>query len=398
MSAATVTERAPTKTPVAEPAAAPAPVPEHPAAGSVPPAQANRPRAWRRRLLAAGFLACAAAGAAVWYLRGAGRVGTDDAFVEGHVIGVSPKVAAHVLAVHFNDNYLVHRGDLLVELDPRDFAVNVASAEANLAAARSRLTQAQAQQDVAGAGLGQATADLASAQANADNASADLKRNEQLMHGQVIGRREYDASVAGAKSAAAAAESAAKKIVSQQAQVHLADAERQTAEAEVQQAEAGLQQAHLQLSYARIIAPADGWITRKGVEPGNYVQPGQTLFSLVPADVWVIANFKETQLKRLAVGQPVTVRVDALPGTKLRAHVESFQTGTGSRFTLLPPENATGNFVKVVQRVPVKIVFDEPGSALARLWPGESVEPEVELNASPVSGVGPAQPLDPATL
>src|SRR6266478_7464102 len=146
------------------------------------------------------------------------------------------------------------------------------------------------------------------------------------------------------------------------------------------QAETQLREAQLQLSYTRIYAPLDGRVTKKNVEPGNYVQPGQTLFSLVPPDVWVVANFKETQLKKMKVGQPVSVRVDAIPGRDFNAHVESFQVGTGSRFTLLPPENATGNFVKVVQRVPVKIVFDEPLADLERLWLGESVEPKVSLH------------------
>jgi len=139
-------------------------------------------------------------------------------------------------------------------------------------------------------------------------------------------------------------------------------------------------------------------VTKKSVEPGNYVQPGQTLFSLVPPDVWVIANFKETQLKNMRVGQPVSVQVDAVPGHDFKAHVDSFQVGTGGRFTLLPPENATGNFVKVVQRVPVKIVFDEPANELERLWAGESVEPRVNVGISTAHSDGQAQPLPPAVL
>jgi membrane fusion protein (multidrug efflux system) len=184
----------------------------------------------------------------------------------------------------------------------------------------------------------------------------------------------------------------------QEAQLRLASAQYVTAAAEAKQAEAQLQQAQLQVSYAKIFAPFSGRVTKKGVEPGDYVQPGQTLFSLVPPEVWVVANFKETQLKDMKVGQPVSVRVDALPGRALKAHVESFQVGTGSRFTLLPPENATGNFVKVVQRVPVKIVFDEPLANLGRLWAGESVEPRVNVRAHPTWGGDRAEPLAPARL
>jgi membrane fusion protein, multidrug efflux system len=357
---------------------------------------AAKPKRSRRLLLLGAVGGALMVGGAVWYFLNAGYETTDDATIEAHVIEVSPKVSAHVKAVHFDDNYQVKRGDLLVELDPRDFEVNLASAQANLASAKSKLTQAEAQQNVARAGLGQAKADLVSFQATADNAQADLKRNEQLYQTRVIDRREYDASVAQAKSDVANVEANAKKVTSQEAQVQLAAAQYSAASAEEKQAEAQVRQAELQLSYTQIYAPFDGRVTKKSVEPGNYVQPGQTLFSLVPPDVWVIANFKETQLKNMRVGQPVSVHVDAVPGHDFKAHVDSFQVGTGGRFTLLPPENATGNFVKVVQRVPVKIVFDEPASSLGRLWAGESVEPRVNVGISTALSDRLAQPLPPA--
>jgi membrane fusion protein (multidrug efflux system) len=347
------------------------------------------------------FLACGllvVAGATYWFISAAGYETTDDATVEAHVIQVSPKISAHVKTVHFDDNYQVKRGELLVELDPRDYEVALASAAANLASLRSKLTESEAQQNVAQAGLGQAKADLANTQATAENAQSDFSRNEQLYKTHVIDRREYDGSAAQAKSAAAAVESASKKVTSQEAQVRLVSAQYVTASAEEKQAETEMQQAQLQLSYTRIFAPFDGRVTKKSVEPGNYVQPGQTLFSLVPPEVWVVANFKETQLRRMRVGQPVSVRVDAVPGRDFRAHVESLQVGTGSRFTLLPPENATGNFVKVVQRVPVKIVFDEPAADLERLWAGESVEPKVDVHDSSAEQERRATPLPPAIL
>ena len=337
-------------------------------------------------------------GGGYWYINNVGYETTDDAAIEGHVIQVSPKVSAHVKAVHFDDNYQVKRGDLLIELDARDSEVNLASAVANLASAQSRLAEAEAQQNVAQAGLGQAKADLVSAQATADNAKADLDRNERLFQTHVIDRREYDASVAQAKSAVANVDSTAKKVALQEAQVQLTSAQYVTASSGEKQAEAQLRQAQLQLSYTKIFAPFDGRVTKKSVEPGNYVQPGQTLFSLVPPDVWVVANFKETQLKQMKVGQGVSVRVDAIPGHDFSGHIESFQVGTGGRFTLLPPENATGNFVKVVQRVPVKIVFDEPVANLERLWPGESVEPKVNLRDKSGDRSRRAAPLAPAVL
>ncbi|MBV9275925.1 MAG: HlyD family secretion protein [Verrucomicrobia bacterium] len=338
------------------------------------------------------------AAASYWFVVSSGYETTDDATIEAHVVQVSPKVSAHVKSVHFDDNYQVKRGDLLIELDPRDFEVSLASAKAALASAGSKLTQAEAQRNVAQAGLGQVKADLISARATADDAEADFHRNEQLFQTRVIDRREYDASVAQAKSSAANVESVSKRISSQEAQVRLAEAQYVTAAAEQSQAEAQLQQAKLALSYTEIFAPFDGRITKKSVEPGNYVQPGQTLFSLVPPDVWVIANFKETQLKKMRAGQPVSVRVDAVPGQSFRAHVDSFQVGTGGRFTLLPPENATGNFVKVVQRVPVKIVFDEPAYRLERLWAGESVEPNVDVRVVPEQSGQQIRALPPALL
>jgi membrane fusion protein, multidrug efflux system len=361
-------------------------------------AASTAPKRRRRFILVYIVGALILAGTGFWYLTNMGYETTDDATIESHAIQVSPKVSAHVKAVHFDDNYQVKRGDLLVELDPRDFEVSRAVAAANVASAQSKLLEAKAQQDVAQASLGQSRADLVSAQATAENATADFQRNENLYKSRVIGRREYDASNAQAKSSNAIVESAAKKIASQEAQLQLTSAQYTDAVAELEQAQAQLRQADLQLSYTKIFAPFDGHVTKKSIEPGNYVQPGQTLFSLVPLDVWVVANFKETQLKRMKVGQPVSVKVDALPGRDFHAHVESFQVGTGSRFTLLPPENATGNYVKVVQRVPVKIVFDEPAAALDRLWAGESVEPKVNTRIVPAASEPRALPLPDAIL
>jgi membrane fusion protein, multidrug efflux system len=338
------------------------------------------------------------AGAGYWYLSNAGYEETDDATIESHVIQVSPKISAHVKTVHFDDNYQVKRGMLLMELDPRDFEVSRAVAAANEASAQSKLLEAKSQQIAAMASLGKSKADLKSAQATADNAVADFKRNENLYRTKVIDRREYDASNAQAKSGLATVDSATKNIASQEAQVEVSNAQYNTAKAVLDQAEAQLRQAELQLSYTRIYAPFDGHITKKSVEPGNYVQPGQTLFSLVPNQIWVVANFKETQLKNMQAGQSVLIKVDALGGREFSGHIESFQVGTGSRFTLLPAENATGNFVKVVQRVPVKIVFDETPVNLDRLWAGESVEPRVNTRIPPQQPPHRANPLPSAIL
>jgi membrane fusion protein (multidrug efflux system) len=386
-------------TPSAVPRNAPRPQNVPPSRPSNPGAvPTTAPKRGRRFILFSLAGALILAGAGHWYVTNAGYETTDDATIESHVIQLSPKISAHIRAVHFDDNYQVKRGDLLIELDPRDFEVSRSIAAASVASAQSKLIEAKAQQDVATASLGQSKADLASVKATAENAESDFRRNEELYKTRVIGRREYDASNAQAKSSAATVESAAKKISSQDAQLQLASAQYNTASAELEQAKAQLNQADLQLSYTKMFAPFDGHITKKSVEPGNYVQPGQTLFSLVPFDVWVVANYKETQLKQMKIGQSVSVKVDALPGRDFRAHVESFQVGTGSRFTLLPPENATGNYVKVVQRVPVKIVFDEPAANLERLWAGESVEPRVNTRLTPTVSGSRAIPLPAAIL
>lgn len=238
---------------------------------------------------------------------------TDDAFVEGHVITISTKLSNIVRDVLINDNYEVRKGDLLVQIDPRDYEVQ-----------------------------------LHSAQANYDKAQSDYVRDLALANSQAISKQDLDTTHAAFEVTAAQ-----------------------------------LDQAKLNLEYTRIIAPTDGRITRKNVEPGDYIQTSQTLFSIVPHNIWIIANFKETQLTHMLPGQPATIRIDAFPGKVFKGHVDSLQSGTGARFSLLPPENATGNYVKVVQRVPVKILFDEAPQVQALFAPGLSVVPEVDISVVP---------------
>jgi membrane fusion protein (multidrug efflux system) len=304
---------------------------------------------------------------------------TDDAFVEGHVVEISPQIAAPVLAVNFKDNQSVTQGDLLVELDPREFEAQLAAARAQLASAKAGLAQAEAEKSVDEAGAGQAEAELDSARAGADRAEADLRRNQSLDTKKVISARELDAAVEIAQATRASAGAAEKKLLAVRAQRAVADAQAASARAAIESANAQIRQAELRLSYARIAAPVSGRIARKSVEPGAYAQPGQTIFSIVPPNLWVVANFKETQLRHIRPGQPVDLSVDSLDGPPLKGHVDSVQTGTGSRFSALPPENATGNYVKIVQRVPVKITFDEPAEKIGQLALGLSVTPRVRV-------------------
>jgi membrane fusion protein, multidrug efflux system len=275
----------------------------------------------KKAAFAASALVLLALGA--YFMLRAPSASTDDAAIDAHIVPVSSKVAGHALRVLVDDNQQVKAGDLLAELDPRDFQTRVDQAKGK--AASDRAEEAKT--------------------------AADLKRASALSAREEASKQDLEHAQAAADAA----------------------------KADLAQSEAALRQAELDLSYTRIEAPEAGRVTRKAIEPGAYVSVGQSILALVPADVWVTANFKETQLTRMHPGQPAEIRVDAFPDQKLRGHVDSIQAGTGARFSLLPAENATGNFVKVVQRVPVKIVLDEKPAEGRVLAPGMSVEATVDL-------------------
>ncbi|HEX4142172.1 MAG TPA: HlyD family secretion protein [Pirellulales bacterium] len=318
-------------------------------------------------------------GLLAWWLYERQFESTDDAFIDGHAVQMAPKIAGYVTRLDIVDNELVHQGDVLLEIDPRDYQVALAAAKASEAAAASRLAQATAQIDAADDQARGSEADVAAAEATARNAEQDRERNSSLAPRGAVSQQTLDASVASARSTAAQVAAARARASAADSQAELARAQKATAEADLKQAQVEVARADLNLSYTKLIAPITGRVTHRTVELGDYLQPGQALFALVDPNVWVTANFKETQLTHMHVGQPVEVRVDAFPGQTLHAHVDSFQRGTGARFTLLPAENATGNYVKVVQRVPVKIVFDQPPPADMILGPGMSVEPTVTV-------------------
>ena len=322
---------------------------------------------WRSWSIVSGVLAAMLLVAAgfTYYSYASGYESTDDAFIEGHISQLSPKVTGHVLAVHVTDNQQVKAGDLLVEIDPRDFQARVAQARAAL---ETSIAQAALMQER----LAQAKAQVAAAQAEATRAGTDQSRSAELVRRDLIARQEFDHATADARTTAA--QLAAARANEQASVAGIRQADSQAAEAR-----AALESAELQLSYAKIYAPLPGRVTRKAVELGALVQPGQTLFAIVPNDFWVIANFKETQLAKMRPGQPVEINVDAVRRVRFQGHVDSIQSGAGARFSLLPPENATGNYVKVVQRVPVKIIFDRTDFAAYPLGPGMSVVPKVNV-------------------
>jgi len=318
---------------------------------------------------------------------------TDDAFLSANIVSIAPRVAGQVQKVCINDNQPVKAGDLLLELDPADFEVQVAQKKAARVAADANVRLILASIDLLGTQVAtaeatakQSEAQVAADQANADKAGADLKRAEDLIQKNTISPQEYDAAKATAAAAAANTKAGQEKAASDRSKITESRAELEAgrrawerALAQARQSGADVQQADLNLSYTRVTAPQDGRVTRKSVENGDYVQVGQRLLALVPTDLWVVANFKETQLRDIHPGQPVKISVDSLAGAILAGRVQSIQAGSGAAFSLLPPENAVGNYVKVVQRVPVKIVFDKPVAGDHVLGPGMSVMCSVQV-------------------
>jgi membrane fusion protein (multidrug efflux system) len=348
---------------------------------TVPPPAPPPPRNKKRRLRFFGAIAALVIVALVifyYMLFIAPYEDTDDAFIDGYVTLIAPRVSGPVTQLLITDNQEVKAGDELVEIDPRDYEASLSQAQADLAAAQSRLDSAKAQVSVSESKVAQDQAAVTAADAQAQRANADLKRYESV-ESRAVSKTDYDLAQAQARSATADLQAAQSQVKAAEAQVALDQANVETAAASVQQAGAKLQQAQLNLSYTKITAPFDGRITARTVQTGNYVSPGQALFALVPRSVWVTANFKETQLTYMRSGDPVEVHVDAYPGHNFKAKVDSLQAGTGARFSLLPPENAVGNYVKVVQRIPVKIVFDEELPTNLDISPGMSVEPKVKV-------------------
>jgi membrane fusion protein (multidrug efflux system) len=320
---------------------------------------------------------------------------TDDAFIAAHVVSIAPSVPGPVIAVHVLDNQMIHSNDLLVEIDPATFTTTAAqkqssadAAEANYKVVLAALELMNAKVATAEATADQSKADADAAQATDARAQADFQRSQELQKQNTISSQEFDAAQAAVKEADANLVAARQKAVADASKINEAGAQLDATKAGVgmalaqfRQAQANVQAAQLDLSYTKIFAPCDGRVTSKSIEPGDYVQVGQTLFSVVQNDDWVVANFKESQLKKMKPRQPVLVTIDALGGRTFHAHVDSVQAGSGAAFSLLPPENATGNYVKVVQRVPVKIYFDEPLPADHTIGPGLSVTPSVRVTS-----------------
>ncbi len=341
-----------------------------PAAVSAPPRnRADVLKRWTGVLAIAGLAAVCVYAGARWWVYSRTYVKTDNAYLAAHIHQVSSRVAGTVKEVLVEDNQSVIAGTVLARLDSSDFEIRLEQAKAEAAQAHARIEQAQAQ-------VAQARAQLAREQAQSVKAKRDLERAEALSKGTAgaISRQEFDQAQAAWDAAEAACQASESAVKSALSLIAVASAQAQAADAAVREAE-------LQLGYTDIRAPAAGRIGKRNLEAGNRVQPGQALMAVVQPDVWVVANFKETQLTEMKPGMPVEITVDMFPGRVFRGRVESVAPASGSQFALLPPDNATGNFTRIVQRVPVKIVLDtQTASAYAgRFVPGMSALVRVKV-------------------
>src|SRR3954453_6677661 len=350
------------------------------------------PKVKRRRLplIIVGVLVLALG---VWgvrrYLYSRHHVTTDNAQVDAHITLIAPRVAAFVARVLVDDNQHVQEGDTLVILDDRDLKVRLEQAEADLHAAqaavgsRGRTGEAQATLQATRAQAGSVQAAVTAAEAEYKKRAADVERYRGLAATKIVSAQQLDAAEAAADAARANLEAARRNAAAAGSQVSASGAAVRSADARLAAAEAAVSNARLQLSYAYITAPVAGTIARRNAESGALVQVGQTLMSIVPDnEIWVTANLKETQLTNIKVGDRAEFTVDAYPGQDFAGRVVSLSPATGARFSLLPPDNATGNFTKVVQRVPVKIQVDQPTQSTKPLRPGMSVEVTITTGAN----------------
>ena len=347
--------------------------------------KAKKKSRWPIYALIAAVILVAIGGGIYWFLTRDLET-TDDAYTEGNAVTISPKVSGYVVERRVDDNTFVKAGDVMLRIDPRDYLTSRDQARGNLDLAQAQLVSARLDLEIARvqapANLQSARAQLDQARANQANAERQDKR-QRSVDPRATTQSNVDQANTQFRSAKASVDQAAAQVqiatlVPQNIQG--AESTVKQREAQVEQAAANLAQAELNLSYTELRAPQDGWITRRNVDVGTYAQAGQQIFYLVSPDTWIVANFKETQLGGMRVNQHVRVAVDAYPGMKkIRGHIDSIQQGSGARFTTFPTENATGNYVKIVRRVPVKIVIDSGLDEQKGLPLGLSVEPTVEL-------------------
>jgi membrane fusion protein, multidrug efflux system len=304
---------------------------------------------------------------------------TDDAYVEGEITGLSAKISGHVVEILVADNQRVQAGDVLLRIDPRDFQARRQEAQALVAARLGTLQQLDDRIAVQQALMQQARAGISAAEADLKRSQADLKRSQALVRDDYVSRQILDSRTADASKAQANVSGSNAQVVGTQRQMAVLEGDRSVATAQLEQARAALTVVENDLAATEIRAPAAGVVGNRAAKVGMYVRPGQHLLSIVPLpNLWVDANFKETQLTNMKIGQPVEIDADTFPGQPLHGRIVSFAPATGAKFSLLPPENATGNFTKVVQRVPVRISLPGDHPLMEHLRPGLSVTVRVD--------------------
>ena len=341
---------------------------------------------FRRRPIATVFglmVLAVAGGAGYLYLDDSAHFqSTDDAFIAARQFSVAPQVAGYITAVPVTDNEHVAAGQVIARIDDRTYRVALEQAEAQVAAAQASVRNVDAQMDVQQAQISANQAQVNQAQANLELAQVTWGRDKPLVKQGWATAQQGTVDAQNLKAQQAAVENAQAALKLAQRQMETLKAQRASAEANLKQAEAQRDQARLNLSYTTVIADQPGRVVNLSAAVGEYVSSGTALSMFVPDDIWVTANFKETQLDHMRPGQPATIAIDAYPDRDFHGHIASVQPGSGTAFSLLPAENATGNYVKIVQRVPVKIVVDDPPTDVA-LGPGMSVDPTVRTNPNP---------------
>ena len=334
----------------------------------------------------------------VWYIAGnwnrwtgAARLeSTDDAYMAGDVTPLSARVSGYITKVAVNDYQAVHKGDLIAIIDPSDYEAQLALARANLAAAQATLANLANQRDVQRALISQAAATIDAAKADVLRYDLEARRQRDLVYHSSAGTEQLlEQADANDKRANAQLELNKAQLEQQKAVLAGLDIQQKQIEAQIRAAEAQVALASDNLTYTHIVSPADGLVGQRQVRPGQFVNVGTQVIAVVPLpNIWVIANYKETQMTDVRLGQPARVTVDAFPDLVLTGHVDSWSPGTGSTFALLPPDNATGNFTKVVQRVPVKIALDRHPALGTLVRPGMSVEATIDTGAKPAAEAG----------
>jgi membrane fusion protein, multidrug efflux system len=332
----------------------------------------------------------------VWYVAGhwnrwtgsARLETTDDSFVAGDVTPLSARVSGYITDVAVTDYQSVHKGDLIAVIDPADYQAQLALSQANLAAAQATLANLANQKDVQNALIRQAGANIDASEADVERYALEARRQHNLLNGGTAGTQQF-VEQADDNARRSVAQRALNQAQFDQQKALLAglDIQEKQIQAQIKAAEAQVALATNNLSYTRIVSPADGLVGQRQVRPGQFVNIGTQVIAVVPLpNIWVIANYKETQITNVRLGQPARITVDAFPDLALTGHVESWSPGTGSTFALLPPDNATGNFTKVVQRVPVKIVLDSNPALGTLVRPGLSVVATVDTGAESGNG------------